>query len=552
MVVVTDDEHDPVGRRVETVLTESEPVEDASALPRRRRAERIEPGPDRPLSAAIEDSVRPSELSAAAPDDLRAVPLFQSLSDANLCSLAKTVAKRHATTGEVLCREGEHGDEMYVVLSGTVTLSKAVGDRETELGRLESGAYFGEMALIGDAPRSATIRAATELDYLAIDCDTLMEVIAAFPTVALQILRGYNERLADTTERLARLSTRPASVGTGLVAVSAPLDESDEALQHVAEQIVLYAPYPLAVLARRLLVEDRWDRKVLIALDVYELTVKYTLFMLLADYLRRTDLRTADVDQMVIAAFRRPTLGLLLDMCPRVLRAYASHAATPFVPGLVDLHVKREGGRSACGRAFQTLTTYRNRLKHGAEGVWDVETFHQDFEGNPEERLPNGDRRLGLKHHLAAILDAVSFLRDYPLVSLTSMTYEHGAFEYAYERTTGAYASFDRGVFACREPLENRRLYVLSQQDERALPLHPFLRRQKCPTCSISTIFILFSAMHDRERPRRDAIVTPDADPRGRRRERLEYLSYVCGHTLVDQLTTERIERGEGISHLFE
>ena len=538
--------------------TESERVDEAPIPPRRRRAGTTASGPDRPLSTPVMAPERTPALtaedasSAAEADDLRAVPLFQSLSDGNLASLAQTVARRHATTGEVLCREGEPGDEMYVVLNGTVTLHKAVGERETELGRLESGAYFGEMALIGDAPRSATIRAASELDYLAIDRDTLMQVIAAFPTVALQILRGYNERLADTTERLARLSTRPASVGTGLVAVSAPLDESDEALQHVAEQIVLYAPYPLAVLARRLLVEDRWDRKVLIALDVYELTVKYTLFMLLADYLRRTDLRTADVDQMVIAAFRRPTLGLLLDMCPRVLRAYASHAATPFVPGLVDLHVKREGGRSACGRAFQTLTTYRNRLKHGAEGVWDVETFHQDFEGSPEERLPNGDRRLGLKHHLAAILDAVSFLRDYPLVSLTSMTYEHGAFEYAYERTTGAYASFDRGVFACREPLENRRLYVLSQQDERALPLHPFLRRQKCPTCSISTIFILFSAMHDRERPRRDAIVTPDADPRGRRRERLEYLSYVCGHTLVDQLTTERIERGEGISHLFE
>lgn len=539
--------------------TESELIAEASGPVRtRRRAGTIESGPDRPLSAAIEDPVRPAaladeaELFAAEPDDLRAVPLFQSLSDANLASLSKTVARRHATTGEILCREGEPGDEMYVVLSGTVTLSKAVGAGETELGRLESGAYFGEMALIGDAPRSATISAATELDYLAIDRDTLMEVISAFPTVALQILRGYNERLADTTERLARLSARPASGGGGATPAVGVAEESEEALQHAAEQIVLYAPYPLAVLARRLLVEDRWDRKVLIALDVYELTVKYTLFMLLADYLRRTELRTADVDQMVIAAFRRPTLGLLLDMCPRVLRAYAGHEATPFVPGLVDLHVRREGGRSACGRALQTLTTYRNRLKHGAEGVWDVETFRQDFEGHPEERLPNGDRRLGLKHHLAAILDAVGFLREYPLVYLTSMTYEHGAFEYAYERTTGAYASFDRGVFACREPLENRRLYVLSQQDERALPLHPFLRRQKCPTCSISTIFILFSAMHDRERPRRDAVISADADPRGRRRERLEYLSYACGHTLVDQLTPERIDRGEGISHLFE
>jgi len=495
----------------------------------------------------------PAPADRAAPDDLRGVPLFQSLSDANLCSLTGTIVKRHAAAGAVLCREGDLGHEMYVVLSGVVTLYKAVGDHETELGRLESGAYFGEMALIGDAPRSATIRAVTPLQYLAIDRDTLMEVIAAFPSVALQILRGYNDRLADTTERLARMSTRTSPVPTRLAASApaAPLD-SDAALQQAAEQLVLYAPHPLAVLARRLLVEDQWDRKVLLALDVYELTVKYTLFMLLADYLHRPELRAADVDQMVVAAFRRPTLGLLLDMCPRVLRTYSTRDAAPFVPGLADLHVKREGGRSACGRAFQVLTTYRNRLKHGAEGVWEVETFRRDFEGNPAERLPNGEPRYGLKHHLGAILEAVGFLRDYPLVHLTSMTYEHGAFEYAYERCTGAYSSFDRGVFASSAPLENRRLYVLSQEDERALSLHPFLRWQKCPTCSVTAIFVLFSVMPDRERPRRDAALAADADTRVRRRERLEYLSYACGHTLVDQLSNERIERGEGISHLFD
>jgi CRP-like cAMP-binding protein len=492
---------------------------------------------------------------AAEADDLRAVPLFQSLSDANLGSLAETVVKRRAVAGDILCREGDHGEEMYVVLNGAVTLHKAVDGRETALGRLESGAYFGEMALIGDAPRSATIRAATDLEYLAIDRETLMTVIAAFPTVALQILRGYNERLADTTERLARLSagrtgaSPAAGGGSGAVSV---LDDPDAALQQAAERIVLFAPHPLAVLARRLQVEDQWDRKVLLALDVYELTVKYTLFVLLADYLQRPELRAPDVDQMVMAAFRRPTLGLLLDMCPRVLRAYASHTATPFVSGLTDLHGRREGGRSAGGRALHALTSYRNRLKHGAEGVWDVETFRHDFEGNPSERLPNGERRLGLKHHLASILETVSFLEAFPLVYLTSMTYEHGAFEYAYERCTGAYSSFDRGVFACREPLENRRLYILSQRDERALSLHPFLRRQKCPTCSIATIFILFSAMPDRDRARREAAATPDPEARSRRRERLEYLSYACGHTLVDQLTAERIERGEGISHLFE
>ena len=209
--------------------------------------------------APMPDLAEEVDPAQAVPEDLRAVPLFQSLSDDNLSSLARTIVKRHAASGDVLCREGELGDEMYVVLRGTVTLHKSVGAGETELGRLERGAYFGEMALIGDAPRSATIRAASDLEYLAIDRDTLMAVIAAYPTVALQILRGYNERLADTTERLARLSARPGAA----VARAAPgpgHDAAEGALQHAAEQIVLYAPHPLAVLARRLLVEDQWDR----------------------------------------------------------------------------------------------------------------------------------------------------------------------------------------------------------------------------------------------------------------------------------------------------
>ncbi|MCC7369729.1 MAG: cyclic nucleotide-binding domain-containing protein [Chloroflexi bacterium] len=517
--------------------------------------------PARPEAGRASESPAAEDRAFADPNDLRAIPLFQSLTDQNLRSLARTVTRRVAAAGQVLCREGDGGHEMYVVLRGTVTLTKAAGDRETELGRLESGAYFGEMALIGEAPRSATIRAATDLDYLAIDRDTLMSVIGQFPTVALQILRGYNDRLADTTERLAHLSARatPAEIAlvrsaAGQVDFGAP--DGEASLADLVERLVLYAPHPLAVLARRLLVEDQWDRKMLLALDVFELTVKYTLFLLLADYLRRPTIRTPDVDQMVVAAFRRPTLGLLLDMCPRVLKAYAAQDAAPFVPGVVDLHVRREGGRSACGRALQALTTYRNRLKHGAEGVWDDETFRRDFEGRPEERLPNGEPRLGIQHHLAAILDAVGFLKEYPLVFLNSMTYEHGAFEYAYERCTGAYSSFDRGVFATREPLENRRLYVFSQGDEQALALDPFLRRQKCPTCNTVSIFLLFSATADKEKPRRDAALVSApadaADARPRRRERLEYLSYACGHTLVQVLAGEQIERGEGVSHLFE
>jgi CRP-like cAMP-binding protein len=484
----------------------------------------------------------PADPCAASARDLRAVPLFAELSDDHLTQLACTVRKQRASAGDVLCREGARGEEMYVVLSGAVTLQKAVDGEETELGRLEEGAHFGEMALIGDAPRSATIRAATDLDYLAIDRDTLMRVIAAFPAVALQILKGYNARLAETTARLARLTARQQAP-----AVTRASDP-DDAYRRVLEATIRDGPYPLAVLVRRMQVETSWDRKVLQALDVFELIVKYTVFLLVADYLQSPARRALDVDQAVVTAFRRPTLGLLTDMSVKLLRSMAGREHELFVPELYGMHFRPEGGRTACARAFQILTTYRNRLKHGAEGVWDEETFRHDFEAGTV-RAASHEPPSSIKDQLVCVLDAVGFLREYPLIQLASMTYEHGTFEYAFDRVTGAYTSLDRGTFAYREPLENRQLYLLSRRDERALRLNPLLLREKCPTCGAMGVFLLFSSVAERDRGERR--VDDAGTGRSARKERLEYLSYTCGHTRVVQLSPERVERGEGLARLL-
>ena len=203
------------------------------------------------------DDGSPSLLASS--EDLRAVPLFAELSDDNLAELARTIAKQRAPTGRVLFREGERGDRMYVILNGTVTLHKIVDDHETELGQLESGAYFGEMALIGDALRTATVVAASEVEYLAIDRETLMRVVAAYPAVALQMLKGYNARLAETTERLARLSVRHVAVATPTPPALTP----EEAYQRAVEQAIAHGPYPLATLVRKMRVERDWGRKVL-------------------------------------------------------------------------------------------------------------------------------------------------------------------------------------------------------------------------------------------------------------------------------------------------
>ncbi len=481
-------------------------------------------------------AVQPAKMLAS-DEDFRAIPLFAGLSHEGLAQLTRTVAKQWAPSGEVLFREGEHGDRMYVILSGVVTVRKVVEGHETELGRLEGGAYFGEMALIGDAPRTATVIAAEEVEFLAIDRETLLSVIASCPAWRSRCSR-------DTTPAWPR---RPNGW---------PACRRAQAV----EQAIAHGPHPLAALVRKMRVERDWGRKVLQALDVVEVVVKYTTMLLLSDYLRRSGGRSPGLEQMVTAAFRRPTLGVLLETSGRLLREYDGREDELFMPELYRLYYRAEGGRAPAAQAFHALNTYRNRLKHGAESTREELVFRRDFEGPAaaSEEAPTDSAACrqtghGIKHQIATILRETAFLHGYPLIYPVSMTYEHGVFEYAYERCTGAYADFDHGVLTYAEPLDNRQLYLLAD-DRRILRLDPLLRRRRCPTCAHAAIFTLFSFLPTRERavPADPATDEPAATELTIvRREKLEYLSYTCGHTLVDQVSTERIERGEGLSSLL-
>jgi CRP-like cAMP-binding protein len=468
--------------------------------------------------------------SRATADDLRQIPLFAELSEGNLFQLAQTVGKLRAETGTRLCAEGDQGDRMYVILDGTVTLSKRVNGADHQLGRLERGAHFGEMALIGEAPRTATIEAATDIEYLAIDRDTLMRVIGAYPSVALQILRGYNSRLSETTQRLARLTARidvPDSA-VGLLSLEQRFDL-------VLEQMVEGAPYPLARIARRLQVEQSPIRQVQLSLDIFEIIVRSTTLVLVADYLRCPTVRTAELDESVMMALRRPTMGLMIEISGRLLRAMGAIREQMFMPELYCTYFQDGGGRSSVFRALQALNAYRNRLKHGADSVWDEDAYRADFEGTDDD---NDSHHPGLREQISTLLWGVRYLCRYPLVQLISMTFEHGAFEHTFERCTGAYPDFARGTLISSQPLEHRHLYVVREHDERVLPLEPLVRRVKCSECAQLGIFHLFAVSLDREQG-------------GGRRERLEYSGHACGHTMVENVSAERVAKGGGLGGLI-
>ncbi len=138
---------------------------------------------------------------------LRRCPLFQTLSSAQLAKIAAIAAARELPGGASIFKEGDAGEEMYVVVSGRVRISKMVkGVGEEALTILEPGAYFGEMAMIDDAPRSADAIAHTPCAVAAIrrdDLDQLMFVDKELAYVLLwTFVRTLSARLRETNDKI--------------------------------------------------------------------------------------------------------------------------------------------------------------------------------------------------------------------------------------------------------------------------------------------------------------------------------------------------------------
>jgi CRP-like cAMP-binding protein len=148
--------------------------------------------------------------------------LFQAFSDADRAALARVLRERTLRKGQVLLREGDAGEEMFLVRRGTVVVSKAVtGPVEQVLTRMGPGDFFGEMALFDRAPRSATIQADAggDVGLLVLDRASLESMIDANPRAAASffhaLVQVFIERLRNSTELVAEV-TRWGLEATGL------------------------------------------------------------------------------------------------------------------------------------------------------------------------------------------------------------------------------------------------------------------------------------------------------------------------------------------------
>ena len=104
---------------------------------------------------------------------LRQMPLFRPLSPATLDELASSLIPVSATAGTEIVRKGEHGDRFYVVASGEVEV-ELLGEQVATHG---PGDHFGELALLRDVPRTATVRAKTDVDLYALERDEFLSAV---------------------------------------------------------------------------------------------------------------------------------------------------------------------------------------------------------------------------------------------------------------------------------------------------------------------------------------------------------------------------------------
>jgi hypothetical protein len=134
---------------------------------------------------------------------LRQISLLSGLSLERLQAVERIVTEAEYVKGEVIMREGEPGDELFLLVEGRVDVLKNAGTPdEVHFNTLGPGAYFGEMAVLDGSPRSATIVAASEVRVVVLAGSRLREIVHDMPEIAFDVFRVLAERLRSAEERV--------------------------------------------------------------------------------------------------------------------------------------------------------------------------------------------------------------------------------------------------------------------------------------------------------------------------------------------------------------
>jgi CRP/FNR family transcriptional regulator, cyclic AMP receptor protein len=130
-------------------------------------------------------------------DALAQCPFFAGLSRNELLALAKVTEDMEVGEGKALTREGQSGSEFFVIVEGRVSVTKDGSEVRT----LGPGEFFGEIALLEDTPRTATVTATTPLRFFVLTRQAFRSMLANQPEIEEKVVAALEERVRPTSER---------------------------------------------------------------------------------------------------------------------------------------------------------------------------------------------------------------------------------------------------------------------------------------------------------------------------------------------------------------
>ncbi len=133
---------------------------------------------------------------------LRNIPMFANVEPTQLKLLAFTSQRLTFGAGQDLFRLGDTGDSAYIIISGEADVLVDKEGTEVAVAKVGKNEIVGEIAILCNVPRTATIRAVTELTALKIPKDLFFRLIAEFPDMGVQVMAELARRLHRTTQQL--------------------------------------------------------------------------------------------------------------------------------------------------------------------------------------------------------------------------------------------------------------------------------------------------------------------------------------------------------------
>ena len=130
---------------------------------------------------------------------LKQTDLFSGCGSDSLEGISSFMEERSYQAGASICEEGVDGSEVFLLVDGEAVVQASAGDQNAPI-RLEPGACFGEMAILADQPRSATVGAGESgAQTLVLDGGGFREAVLKQPTIGMELLETLSKRLAENT-----------------------------------------------------------------------------------------------------------------------------------------------------------------------------------------------------------------------------------------------------------------------------------------------------------------------------------------------------------------